>query len=182
MPHGHPVIARKFAQDPLPTEPPEPAVLLATLGARRRVVYTVVVAQLLLVDHWSDGHRLIARRAIFARLHGVRPMNRIFKRVYWRGRMFGAPSARHWGRTDAIAPISSWAGPGTNAGRDKAERLRGGAHNHPVLVWDGDEPGAQVQLVSSASPAWRNSCQRSGSSSSIRRAGCVLIRSSTSWR
>src|SRR5262249_62142568 len=32
------------------------------------------------------------------------------------------------------------------------------------------------------SPAWRSACQRSGSNSSIRRAGWVLIRSSTSRR
>src|SRR6266853_6928517 len=165
---GHPVIARKFAQDPLPTEPPEPAVLLAAEGTCWRVVDTMVIhmghsglnlqrephtalavprehcgreselgligdvqrllfildlddgcyrtedfvlrnrhvvrhagkdvrrqhlaigeaaqqlarallpraldagkmtAQLLLVDHWSDGHRWIARIAIFERLH-----------------------------------------------------------------------------------------------------------------
>src|SRR5258708_30985863 len=168
MSDGYPVIARKFAQDPLPTEPPEPAVLLAAEGTCRGVVDTMVIhmghsglnlqrephtalavprehrrreavlgligdvqrllfildlddgcyraedfvlcdchvvrhvgkdvrrqhlaigqaaqqlarailpcaldacqmtAQLLLVDHWSDGHRWIARIAVFERLH-----------------------------------------------------------------------------------------------------------------
>ena len=45
-----------------------------------------------------------------------------------------------------------------------------------------DEHGAQVRSISSASPVWRNFCQRSGSNSSIRRAGWVLIRASTSRR
>src|SRR5580704_2380597 len=43
MPDRHPVIARKFAQNPLPTEPPEPAVLLAAEGTRRRIVDTMVI-------------------------------------------------------------------------------------------------------------------------------------------
>src|ERR1700741_3160743 len=43
MSDGHPVIACKFAQDKLPTEPPKPAVLLAAEGARRRVVDTMVI-------------------------------------------------------------------------------------------------------------------------------------------
>src|SRR6266446_98796 len=43
MSDGHPVIARKFAHDPLPTEPPKPAVLLAAEGTRRRVVDTMVI-------------------------------------------------------------------------------------------------------------------------------------------
>src|SRR5579859_6298442 len=43
MSDGHPVVACKFAQDPLPTEPPKPAVLLAAEGTRRCVVDTMVV-------------------------------------------------------------------------------------------------------------------------------------------
>src|SRR5260370_16590205 len=40
---GHPVITRKFAQDPLSTKPPEPTVLLAAERARRRVVDSMVI-------------------------------------------------------------------------------------------------------------------------------------------
>src|SRR5258707_7543800 len=40
---GHPVITRKFAQDPLSTKPPEPTVLLAAERARRRVVNSMVI-------------------------------------------------------------------------------------------------------------------------------------------
>src|SRR5260370_26508058 len=43
MADRHPVIARKFAQDPLSAEPPESTVLLATEGAGRRVVDTMVI-------------------------------------------------------------------------------------------------------------------------------------------
>src|SRR6266436_2995983 len=43
MSDGYPVIARKFAQDPLPAEPPEPAVLLAAEGTCWRVVDTMVI-------------------------------------------------------------------------------------------------------------------------------------------
>jgi hypothetical protein len=43
-------------------------------------------------------------------------------------------------------------------------------------------PGLRAGLSVPAPPAWRNSCQRSGSSSSIRSAGWVLMRSSTSRR
>src|SRR5260370_36802567 len=40
---GHPVITRKFAQDPLSTKPPEPTVLLAAERARRRAVDSMVI-------------------------------------------------------------------------------------------------------------------------------------------
>src|SRR5580704_15493656 len=43
MSYGHPVIARELAHDPLPTEPPEPTVLLAAERARRRVVDSMVI-------------------------------------------------------------------------------------------------------------------------------------------
>ena len=54
--------------------------------------------------------------------------------------------------------------------------------NRPELVSDGGEPGAGGGQSFAGSPAWRSACQRSGNNSSIRRAGWVLIRSSTSRR
>jgi hypothetical protein len=57
MPHGHPMIARKFVQHPLATEPPEPAVLLATERACRPVVDTVVI-------HTGHSRDAIARNPI----------------------------------------------------------------------------------------------------------------------
>src|SRR5260370_3793511 len=43
MSDGYPVVACDLAQDPLPTEPPEPAVLLAAEWTCRRVVDTMVI-------------------------------------------------------------------------------------------------------------------------------------------
>src|SRR5258708_39443605 len=43
MSDGPPVISGKFAQDPLPAEPPKPTVLLAAEGTCRRVVDTMVI-------------------------------------------------------------------------------------------------------------------------------------------
>jgi hypothetical protein len=57
-----------------------------------------------------------------------------------------------------------------------------GACNGPGLVWEKTGSGLRDGQASAASPDWRNACHRSGSRSSIHRAGWVLIRSSTSRR
>ena len=101
---------------------------------------------------------------------GKRPANRVFKLVHWRGIMFGARLA---------VP-----GPGAP---DHTEVIRRGqprraAQNGPESIWGEDGPGAQMRSVDCGVAGLRNACHRSGSSSSIRRAGWVLIRSSTSRR
>jgi hypothetical protein len=77
----------------------------------------------------------------------------------------------------AIAPRS----PGAEMNEERDKRGRG-AHPRPAFVWGVDELGVRAGQPVPGVPAWRNSCQRSGSNSSIRFAGWVLIRSSTSRR
>ena len=106
-------------------------------------------------------------------------MNRIFKAAdrawdHVRGTVL-IPAA---GLGARIVPLSP--GAETNAGRGPT----GGAARTIAPRSSGvmTNPGLRGGQSVAASPARRNSCQRSGSNSSIRFAGWVLIRSSTSRR
>jgi hypothetical protein len=108
----------------------------------------------------------------------VRPVKCIFPAADWRGIMFGAPSWRGPWPGTRDRPRSPrgrdrlQSGPTGGAARTGAPRSSG------VRINAGLRCGQPVP----AAPARRDSCQRSGSDSSSRLAGWVLIRSSTSRR
>ena len=77
---------------------------------------------------------------------------------------------------------SQEAGPERALGEPRILCFLRGTHRCPGLVWSRDEHEAWERSVLSGFSRLAHACQRSGSSSSIRRAGWVLIRSSTSRR
>ena len=103
---------------------------------------------------------------------GVRPVNGIFK------------AKEGFGKIDrgAVLTCLSSSSHTTTPGSDASQMPPGGARDDPGLGWEKTGSGLRDGQASAASPDRRNDCHRSGSSSSIRRAGWVLIRSSTSRR
>ena len=107
----------------------------------------------------------------------VRPVNHIFTKIRGHARLFGAPSSRHSAGGRQRPRLSPGRGERGTGQTDSAARTIT-PRSSGVMT----NPGLRCGQSVAASPAWRNSCQRSGSSSSIRFAGWVLIRSSTSRR
>jgi hypothetical protein len=102
----------------------------------------------------------------------VRPVNGIFK------------AKEGFGKIDrgAVLTCLSSSSHTTTPSSDASQMPPGGARDDPGLGWEKTGSGLRDGQASAASPDRRNDCHRSGSSSSIRRAGWVLIRSSTSRR
>ena len=145
------------------------------LSHRHRYLTEVIFAGGNVGDgHWCRFHRFFSQAAWEIDVLGlrVRPVNDIFKAKEGFGKI-------DRGAVLTYLPSSSHT---TTPSSDASQMPPDGARNGPGLVWEKTGSGLRDGQASAASPDRRIACHRSGSSSSIRRAGWVLIRSNTSRR